>query len=319
MVKETKTESVVVKSSINRFDGTEVSRIVTRKIPGVPENELIKGIKKHHIPVRNGFPPLHTLMVCVGACNSGKTNFAIAFTKDLLEDKSINRVILMSPTYENNDAFSILNMRKDDIFSGRHVLDNGIQCVLEIEQKIKAAGEDYEEYLVYCKAYKAYLSGTSNYIQDSLVENNLYQPPKFMARPQILLFLDDLSNTTVFSTSRKNPFINMVLRHRHIFGIGLSIIMAVQNFNTGIPKILRQNIRQFCIWGTHDSTQLESIYEQVAQGCDKETFLKVFKEATKEKHNFLTIDLAAKDYSIFRKNFDKEIIVSGVDDEDDTI
>lgn len=291
-----------------------VKRVRMQKIPGALENKLIPSIQKRKIEVPAGFFKLHNLVAAVAHCDSGKTNAILNYIYSLVQYGSINRVIIMSPTYDDNAAFNILKVNKDDVYSGRMVLEHGIKCIQEVEKKIKHAGEDYEEYLVYVAAFRAWKNGTANYKQETMVENNLYKPPEYMPAPAILLFLDDLSHSEIYSSSRDNPFNNLVLRHRHIYGIGLSIVMAVQTFNTGIPKALRQNITQFFLWKTHDSSQLDCIYEQVAQGCDKDTFLKVFKIATQEnKHDFLTVDLSAKELSMFRKNFDEEIILDTED------
>lgn len=238
---------------------------------------------------------------------SGKTNFMINLASWYQRHGSFNRIVIMSPTYDNNQAFEELVVDRNDVYSGSRVLKQGVECVGEIEQKIKKAGQDYKNYEEYVDAYVAWLKGKASMAQEAMVKNNLEQEPEYIPRPSILLIMDDLSHTGVFSVRRQNDFINMLLRHRHVHDIGLSIFMAVQNFNTGVPKIIRQNCKQFFLWKTHDSTQLETIYEQVAQGCTKEEFLQAFHEATKEPHNFLTVDLNSSTGSVFRKNFDEEL------------
>jgi len=55
---------------------------------------------------------------------------------------------------------------------------------------------------------------------------------------------------------------------------------------------------------------LESMYEEFANICSLDQFLAVFREATKEKHDFLSIDLNAADESQrFRRNFDTALVV----------
>jgi hypothetical protein len=283
-----------------------------KKIPGGKKNPLIKTIEKIKIDVPEGCPNLHTTAVFVGSCNSGKTNWMLNLAKEYCDFKCFNRIFVLSPTYENNhDAFKILPIHPDDVYSGRTVLNHGVECVLEIENKMKKAAKEYEEYEEYCKAYEAWEQGTETMHQDTLLKNNYYAAPVFMPRPSVLMLMDDLSNTSVYSRSTKNGFINLLLRHRHVYEIGLTIFMCVQNFNTGVPKILRQNIKQFFLWKTHDSTQLKAIYEQVAQGCTEEEFYEAFEAATREPHDFLTVDLASKTGSVFRRNFDEEILFLG--------
>jgi hypothetical protein len=85
--------------------------------------------------------------------------------------------------------------------------------------------------------------------------------------------------------------------------------MLVQTFKTGIPKCLRQNIQQFFLWPTHDMSQLESMYEEFANMCTKDDFMEMFQRATSGKHNFMTIDMNARDTVLrFRKNFDEILL-----------
>lgn len=291
-----------------KISGVPVKSIRFENIHGANRNELIKTIEKIKIPVPPGSFKLHTTSAFIGSCNSGKTNAMINLAEEYQKFGSFNRIIIMSPTYYNNEAFQRLEVARGDVYSGSTVLKNGIGCVTEVEMKVKKAGEDYKDYEIYKEAYIAHLRGKANLNQMTLLENNLFEPPDFIPRPSILLIMDDLSHTGVFSVSKKNDFINLLLRHRHAHDIGLSIFMAVQNFNTGIPKILRQNCKQFFIWKTHDTTQADSIYEQVACGCTKEEFTTAFEEATKEPHNFLTVDLNSSAGSVFRKNFHEQIL-----------
>lgn len=297
-----------------KIEKTTRSSIKFKKIPGAKKNTLIKQIEKIKIDVPIGCFPLHTVACFVGACNSGKTNWMLRLVESLQDHGSVNRVFVMSPTFENNKAFDILNIRSDDIYQGKRVLDDGIGCILDVDHKIKKAAEEYEEYEEYCKAYRDFCNGKATYAQETMLRNNLFEEPEFIPMPRILVIMDDLSHTGIFSTSKANPFNNIVLRHRHIYGVGVSIFMAVQNFTTGVPKMLRQNTKQFFLWKTHDMTQLEQIYEQVSQGATKEDFYHAFHEATKEPHCFLTVDLNAKELSVFRKNFDEEIIMGSSPD-----
>lgn len=80
--------------------------------------------------------------------------------------------------------------------------------------------------------------------------------------------------------------------------------MAVQNFRSGIPLALRQNICVFFIWATHDATQLEAIYSEVANLVGKDEFLDLYHDATSKPHGFLTIETSAPVGKQFRSDFD---------------
>jgi len=89
-------------------------------------------------------------------------------------------------------------------------------------------------------------------------------------------------------------------------------MMAAQTFRSGIPLPLRQNIQQYFIWPTHDSGQLDAIYQEVANLVDEDTFMKIYHEATKDPHSFLTIDTSNVPEKQFRKNFDISIITNQI-------
>ncbi len=127
-----------------------------------------------------------------------------------------------------------------------------------------------------------------------------------------------MSHSDLYTPSKKNGFINLCLRHRHLFQVGLSIFMLVQTFKTGIPKCLRQNIQQFFLWPTHDMSQLESMYDEFANMCTKEDFMEMFQRATSGSHNFMTIDMNAREPLLrFRKNFDTMLLPNHIISEEE--
>lgn len=285
-------------------------KIKLESISTMPAVELIESIQKVKPKIRKGAFDLHTCALFCGACNSGKTNACINLLKLYQDDGSFNRFILISPTYENNrESWHTLNLRKEDIYY-EGILTHGLEVVKMIEQKIRKIARDYKDYLEYVEAYQAFLDGVATMRQQMLVRNRHFEKPEYQPFPSIAVILDDLSHSKVYSISRDNPFVNLLLRHRHVFDIGVSFYLITQNFNSGAPKILRQNLKQFHLYKTHDQTQLKSIYEQVAQGCTREEFDEAFAIATDKKHDFLTVDLGAKEGEpIFRKNFDQYIIL----------
>ena len=85
--------------------------------------------------------------------------------------------------------------------------------------------------------------------------------------------------------------------------------MCAQTFRSGIPKAIRQNIQQYLIWFTSDHSQLDAIYEEVANLVTKEQFELMFRKATQEKFSFLVVDNNPRHpYLHFRKNFDTVLL-----------
>ena len=251
---------------------------------------------------------LHSLMAFVGHRGSGKTHAIVNLTKRYLDEGSFTRVFVISPTYESNPVFHVLKIDEDDVYTD-HM--NALAAIEKILKKTKEDSDDYDDYEEYMKAYRKWKRGDSltNDEYTLLDNNNFEKPPEVIPRPSPLLIIDDMSHSDIYSTSRQNPFINLCLRHRHInHGKGITIMMAAQTFRSGIPLPLRQNIQQYFIWPTHDSGQLDAVYHEIANLVDQETFMKIYHEATKEPHSFLSIDTCNTPDKQFRKNFDIAII-----------
>jgi len=282
----------------------DTKNVVFSTIQGGLENRLIKAGEKISPEVPPSLFPLHSSCAFIGRTNSGKTNSAVVLAQEYIKHKSINTVFCISPTFDQNRYFETLNIDEKNVFKGQHALFNSEACLKVILKRIKNLSREYKDYLDYVQAYEKYKKGTADMFELTLVKNHNYEKPIFMERPSPLLILDDLSHTEIYSSSRRNSFNNLLLRHRHIYDLGVSIFMLVQNFRSGIPLALRQNIKVYFIWKTHDERQLEAIYEEIAGSCKYDEFIKVYEEATSEPHHFLTVDLYNNDPKhIFRKDF----------------
>lgn len=290
-------------------------------IAGAIKNE---GLKYKSLPtpeVSDGLFRLHTLAAFIGPRGSGKTNAVVLLARRYLDDGSINRVFIISPTYDSNRIFDLLEPKQEDVFKN---LQTCLADLTTIIAKVKQMVEEYREYeeiAAVFKKWKLFLKGKGPALPLPLynkLENMGFRAPEVVPRPSPLLIIDDMSHSDLYTPSKKNGFINLCLRHRHLFQVGLSIFMLVQTFKTGIPKCLRQNIQQFFLWPTHDMSQLESMYEEFANMCTKEDFLEMFQRATSGKHNFMTIDMNAREPLLrFRKNFDELLIPNHLLSEDE--
>jgi predicted AAA+ superfamily ATPase len=67
------------------------------------------------------YPPelfkLHALMGFIGMRGSGKTHAMVNLTKKYLEEKSFNRIFIISPTYHSNPIFHVLKPQEEDVYT----------------------------------------------------------------------------------------------------------------------------------------------------------------------------------------------------------
>ena len=216
-------------------------------------------------------------------------------------------------------ATSTTTEQASDIYMNAFEAQSAINDIL---RKIKDEADKWQASQVYSAIYRKWrkVRGDETKISPSelnILEYMNYEAPQELVRPVCMLIIDDMSHTDLFQPSRANPFINLCLRHRHIHEVGLTIFICVQNYRTGIPKCLRQNIRTFFIFATKDHSQTDAILDEVGNIVERETFYQLYNRAIEgEDHNFLTIDMFPQAASRpefrrmlrFRRNFDTFLI-----------
>jgi predicted ATPase len=101
-------------------------------ITGSIKNE---GLKYKSLPTPETSPglfKLHTLAAFIGPRGSGKTNAVVLLARRLLDDKSINRIFIISPTFDSNRIFDLLDPKPEDVFKN-------LQTALQDLQNINTA------------------------------------------------------------------------------------------------------------------------------------------------------------------------------------
>jgi len=96
-------------------------------IAGSIKNEGLKYKKLPTPETSDSLFKLHTLAAFIGPRGSGKTNAVVLLARRYLDDKSINRVFIISPTYDSNRIFELLNPDPRDVFKNMHSCLQDIQ------------------------------------------------------------------------------------------------------------------------------------------------------------------------------------------------
>jgi hypothetical protein len=267
---------------------------------------------------------LHFVMLSVAKRMSGKTCSMSQFLHILNRLHKLDRVIIVSPTYENNKHY----FKGLPLDEKNDVLEPTLESASIIMKKIDEEAKEYELYHEKMRQWKELQkllkSNTPvNLIDEDLLlmfGDSLARPEhKYNGRkPVIIAFFDDCQNTAAFSTRSKVSY--MTIKHRHIGqtkhgSLGCSLMFACQNYTSasgGIPKTIRGNTTILCVFKNKNMKELDIIVEECSGEVDVDTFMKVHTVATQGDYNFLCVDLNRKKThkSMFRMCWNKWILVN---------
>jgi hypothetical protein len=118
-----------------------------------------------------------------------------------------------------------------------------------------------------------------------------------MGSKQVLLVLDDC-----VAIKDQTKIEEYFLRGRKIAG-GISCVYLSQNF-FGIPTLIRRQFNYVIILKLSGAKDMKQIIQNYSLGLDANEIVKLYKDATKDKFNFLKISVEERDDNkIFSHNF----------------
>lgn len=266
------------------------------------------------------FFKLPFVMLSVAKRMSGKTCSMSQFLHILHRMKRLDRVILVSPTYENNKHyFKGLPLNEEE-----DVLEPSLESAAIIMDRVEEEARVYSEYHEQMKVWneitrlcREYKQAKKQGLAEDLMKGLEKPTHKYGGRkPVVVAFFDDCQNTAAFSTRSKLSY--MTIKHRHIGktaegSIGCSLMYACQNYTSasgGIPKTIRGNTTILCVFKNKNMKELDIIAEECSGEVDVDTFMAVHTAATEGDYTFLTIDLNRKSThpSMFRKCWNQWIM-----------
>ena len=271
------------------------------------------------------FFQLPFININLGKRGSGKSLSTSNFLKILHNMKRLDRIILVSATYENNSHYYAglpLDVEKDII----EPEVNSAQRVVDIvEEEARLYDKYFEDLEKYKKLMKIIKEGKEDIydIDENLFFSETLEKPtyKYMRngvpyKPIIVAYFDDTQGTYALSPKSKVNY--LAIRQRHIGNtihkaLGVSLIFSCQNYcsaSQGLPKTIRGNATILCVFKNKNKRELDVIAQECAGEVDVDKFNEVFEEATKEDYGFLTIDFNKKKThpSMFRKCFNEFIL-----------
>lgn len=150
---------------------------------------------------------MHTLTTFVGRRNSGKTYSAIQLILMMKQEKAINRVFVISPTYDQNHFLTLLEAEDEDVYKN---LDEAFEALEDIERKVEEAAELWKRELEYTVIYGKWVKNKTaidEVERHKLEEEGYRKPEPDLKRPNCLLFIDDASHSIIYSRNSQNPLV----------------------------------------------------------------------------------------------------------------
>lgn len=280
---------------------------------------------------------LHTLMCVCGARGSGKSYFVSSLLQWLKAAECMDRVIIVSPTYESNlSQFKALNVAPEDCFD-----PEDSHLISKLEKIINDERDDLLRYRQELKVFKLlksmYWSRCFERDDDAIlpiltqyydVVSNTWKPPKHRwngRRPVCAVFVDDAQSTNIMRPKKGNNFLSFCLRHRHVGSfpdnepsLGVSVFINIQSYTSqggALPRAIRNNCTHFALFKTKNAKELKTIAEELSGEVDQMTFMEVYDYVMgnpNNKYPMLFVDLKKKDSapSMFREGYSKYILHS---------
>jgi hypothetical protein len=264
---------------------------------------------------------LHAIVVAAAKMKSGKTVSICSKLRDLKQQGFADIVLLLSPTATSMQNARLFEGLADEVYE-----EPTYATINEIIEKLRSYRASWEEYKERLKAWHEFqrMKKRKNFDESDIAPERLmlayeqqlwsdtpppwdYKDKSGNPRPPIChLFVDDAQASMVFRGSTLNPFLQLVVKHRHI-GVGCSIWISIQNFGGygALPKQIRNVTTQFMIWKPADSDKRLQMAKELSAEVSQVDFLNALDFACQTPFDFLLVDLNAKTRGhLFRKNFD---------------
>lgn len=241
-------------------------------------------------------PKPHFLWGLFGIVRSGKTYSMVSALLEFMKYAIFTHYFLICPSYASNEVFHQIPFHTGGIYTNPSTGEMDLERVLH---KIDWLANMYESETKYAKIYAKEKRGVNLTYDERLLFNDMEgrpPDPRYLTKPVPILVIDDMIGTTLMGNHPTNPLNNLAMHHRHIArGTGVSIMMGLQKFKNGMPRMIRPNLSVVSLFATCDLSEIEEMWREVANGITLKKFKELFFFATVEPHSFFFIDNTVKD------------------------
>lgn len=272
--------------------------------------------KKDFLPVK--FPdvlPQHAFtMLMVAPPGAGKTNL-LCYMLLHLYNAYFHRVVVCSTTIDNDEKWQVIKEKKlllvenkklNDIMYGhkksgksgkKHKLIFESENTLEDKPEEKFDGKIPEEdFFSDIDKIFPILEEQQNTVE--WLSSEGYKTDARYIADRMLIILDDQAGN--FDMSRKSPFNNFFIRHRHY---SASVIVITQAYKA-IPKTVRISFKCLILFEIGNQAELKSIFEENSNVFSEEEWMKMYYYAVKEPFSFLYFNYKFPKKRRFHKRFE---------------
>ncbi|KAG5187203.1 hypothetical protein JKP88DRAFT_307830 [Tribonema minus] len=198
-------------------------------------------------------------------CNAGKSYLAVALITLMQREGSITHTWILSPTASSNSIYR--NIIGEDHLDRVHddlsapAVWNTLKA---IQTEMEGITAQYEADLKYAIVHHKFNSGAAvNSVDEQLLESRGYMPctPR---TPSYCVLVDDAQASPLLSRAKANPFLNAILRHRHMARFGVSFVLVSQTVK-GLPKAVRTNTTHWAFFKTLNKKEIEECYDEITK------------------------------------------------------
>ena len=283
-------------------------------------------------PVSNEYPTKENsfkqpcLHFIVGQRTSGKSYLTSKMLAQTHKDKTFDRIYIITPSFNSNKSYFGKYIKEEDVFEPTK------DSISKVIASVEADRDDWELYLKKVKDYKKFkleINDKKIHISDddviTYMEHGFFDKKKpewkykTIEPPKSLLIMDDVLGSPAILQSSGLTRIATLNRHMapleenhsNRSACGLAVIILCQSYKmqSGISRVLRENVSLLTLFKNKQPKQIEAIKEELANVVDIDCFDEAYETSTAEKHGSLTIDFAPKTpCKTFRKNLNEFII-----------
>lgn len=255
------------------------------------------------IDVPEGHFKVPFLMASYAVKNSGKTTAVANLLKRYRKIGRCHRIFLLAPTAAANKNIWGDLVAESDIYTAANQgsLDNILADINEEAEEYNMFKANTRLYQDFKRMQQELLSGTRQVMPEDLLlhalEHDFFKGPpmyKYASHPCIFLIIDDCFASPLFAqSSQANSLANLATKHRHLYGIGVSIIVTMQAYKAAagvISRALRPNFDIVCLYKFKDQSVLNGFYDElVASDMTLAQFSKLYDHCTREPYSFMTL------------------------------